>query len=185
MPSAVSFRYANALADIVAAPVSGKPAHDPQSIAGQLERFQSVFSQNHELRIVFSTPAVSGEKKKKILGQIAPSIELCPVAVNFLSVVIDHDRMALLGEIIEAFHAILNERLGVAVAEISSARPLEEAEKAALSGALNAKTGKQVRMNFSLDPKLIGGVVARIGSTIYDGSVRGSLDRLRAELKND
>ena len=185
MPSAVSFRYANALADIVAAPVAGKLVHDPQAITAQVERFHSVYRENSELRIVFSTPAVSAQKKKKILGQIAPSLELSAVAVNFLSVVIDHDRMALLGEFIEAFQAILNERLGVAVAEISTARPLEEAEKTALSGALNAKTGKHVRMNFSLDPKLIGGVVARIGSTIYDGSVRGSLDRLRAELKSN
>jgi F-type H+-transporting ATPase subunit delta len=185
MPSVVSFRYANALADIVATPVAGKPVHDPQAIAAQVERFHSVFLENSELRIVFSTPAVSAEKKKKILGQVAASLELGPVAVNFLSVIVDHNRMALLGEIIEALHASLNERLGVAVADISSARPLEEAEKTALSGALNAKTGKKVRMNFSLDPHLIGGVVARIGSTIYDGSVRGSLDRLRAELKND
>lgn len=175
MPSAVSFRYAEALADAVAGPVQGKPGKDPQAIAAQLAEFNQVFNENNELKIIFSTPAVSAEKKKAILAQIAKGMGLDSVARNFLSVVIDHDRMPLLGEIVEAFQNLLNERLGVAVAEIASARPLRDEEKQELAGALRAKTGKQIQLNFSLDPKLIGGVVARIGSTIYDGSVRGSL----------
>lgn len=182
MPSAVSFRYAEALADAVAGPVVGKAARDPQTIAAQLVEFDKVFEQNNELKIVFSTPAVSAEKKKAILAQVTQEMGLDPLTRNFLNVVIDHERMNVLSEIVEAFQELLNERLGVAVADVSTARPLREDEKQELAGALRAKTGKQVRMNFSLDPNLIGGVVARIGSTIYDGSVRGSLERLRAEL---
>ncbi len=185
MPSAVSYRYATALADTIASPGSGKPARDPQPIAAQLAEFSTLFRENHELKIVFSTPAISTDKKKSILAQITAGMGLDPVTINFLSVVIDHERMSLLGDIVEAFQAILHERMGVAVAEITTARPLEEAEKESLAGALSAKTGKRVRMNFSLDPNLIGGVVARIGSTIYDGSVRGSLVRLRGELSGE
>jgi F-type H+-transporting ATPase subunit delta len=101
---------------------------------------------------------------------------------NFLNVVIQHDRMSLIGEIAAAFRTLLDERTGVAVAEITTARPLDDTEKQELAAALKARTGKQVRMNFALDPALIGGVTARIGSTIYDGSVRGQLARLRDEL---
>ena len=90
--------------------------------------------------------------------------------------------MIFLGEITEAFGALLDERLGVALAEITSARALDETEQKQLADALHAKTGKQVRMNFSLDRDLIGGIVARIGSTIYDGSVRGQLERIRGKL---
>jgi len=107
------------------------------------------------------------------------------VTRNFLNVVIDHDRMELLDEIVEAYESLVNERLGITTADVITARPLGEAEKQDLAGALSAKTGKTVRMNFSLDPNLIGGVVARVGSTIYDGSVRGSLERLREQLTSE
>ena len=182
MPSAVSFRYARALADTVGTPGAGGAAKDPQAIASQLAEFQALLSGSGELRILFSTPAVIADKKKAVLAELAKAMGLEPVTRNFLSVVIDHDRMGLLGEITEAFEALLNERLGIAVAEVTAARPLEEAEKQELTRALAAKTGKQIRLNFSLDAGLIGGVVARVGSTIYDGSVRGHLRRLRAEL---
>jgi len=105
-----------------------------------------------------------------------------PLAQNFLAVVLEHDRFVLLGEIVEAFELLLNERMGIVVAEVSSARELGDAEKQALETALRQRTGKQVQMSYSLDPALIGGVTAQVGSTIYDGSVRGQLERLRAEL---
>lgn len=185
MPSAVSFRYAAALADALAAPGAGKPAGDPERIAAQLEQFRQLFEENSELRIVFSTPAVSAEKKKMVLSKLAAEMGLDPVTANFLNVVMDHERMDLLGEVIEALQAILNERLGIVVADVTTARPLEEVEKQELATALSARTGKQVRMNFALDRDLIGGVVARIGSVIYDGSVRGYLSRLRSELTGE
>ena len=182
MPSAVSFRYARALVDSVTGPTAAGPTRDPQGVASQLTAFHDLFTANNDLQILFSTPAVTADKKKSILAELAPAIGLESLARNFLNVVIDHDRMQLVGEIVEAFQALLNERLGIAVAEVTTARPLDEAEKRELAGALSARTGKQVRMNFSLDPELLGGIVARIDSTIYDGSVRGNLQRLRADL---
>ena len=185
MPSAVSFRYASALADSLAAPGAGRPTFNPETIATQLQQFNQLVTENNELRIVFSTPAVSTEKKKAILSKLIPGAGLDSITANFLSVVIDHDRMGLLGEIVEAFQAILYERLGMAVAEVTTARPLEENEQKELTAALSAKTGKSIQLNLSLDPNLIGGVVARIGSVIYDGSVRGYLSRLRTELTSE
>lgn len=182
MPSAVSFRYATALADTITSPGAGKPTRDPQSIAAQLTQFSELYHNNQELRIVFATPAVSDEKKKSILASVASGAGIDPVTANFLNVVIDHDRIGLVGEITEAFQSILNDRLGIALAEVTSAKPLGDQQKQQLAEALRVKTGKQVQMTFSSDPSLIGGAVVRIGSTIYDGSVRGNLDRLRAQL---
>lgn len=185
MPSAVSFRYARALVDVVAGPGADLAARDPRKIADHLAQFDALLQQNPELRILFGTPAVVAEKKKNVLAQIVPLLGLDPLAGNFLNVVIDHDRMNLLGEIREAFESLLDDRLGIAVAEVTTARPLGESERQQLAAALHARTGKQVRMNFSLDPSLIGGIIARLGSTIYDGSVRGQLHRLRATLAGD
>jgi F-type H+-transporting ATPase subunit delta len=182
MPSAVAFRYARALVDVVTAPGAAAPPRDPRAVGSQLAEFEQVLRQNAELQILFATPAIPTAKKIAVLGSLAPMAGLEPLAQRFLSVVLQHERISLLAEITEAYQLALNERLGVVVAQVTSARPLGEAERQQLSSALRARTGKQVQMTFALDPGLIGGVVAQVGSTIYDGSVRGHLERLRAEL---
>ena len=180
MPSAVSFRYARALVDVATEP--GKTQGDPRALTAQLREFAELLDANTELKILFETPAVAAAKKVAVLGEIARKIGLQPVTQNFLGVVLEHERIGHLGEIVEAFEQLLNERLGIVVAEVSSASALGETERKELEQALRARTGKKEQMNFSLDPTLIGGVTARVGSTIYDGSVRGRLERLRAEL---
>ena len=164
MPATVSLRYARALVDALTGQRTEVPPAALETIPAQLDAFETLLRENAELRILFSTPAISTAKKLAVLAELTPRLELEPLTRNFLSVVIRH------------------ERRGVAVAEIATARPLDEAEKQELAGALAVRTGRQVRMNFSLDPALIGGVTARVGSTIYDGSVRGQLARLRADL---
>ena len=181
MPSAVSFRYARALVDVVTRP-GGPGAGDPRILTSQLQEFEQLLQQNAELKILFTTPAIPRKKKLAVLSEIAPKMGLEAVAQNFLSVVLEHERFPYLGEMVEAFELLLHERLGIVVAQVSSARALGNAEKQELEKALCERTGKQVQMNFSLDPGLIGGVTAQVGSTIYDGSVRGQLERLRAEL---
>jgi F-type H+-transporting ATPase subunit delta len=165
MASAAANRYARALVDVVTAP----GAANPQAVVA-------------ELRILCATPAIPVAQKSAVIDKLAPLAGLSGVARNFLKVVLDHDRMGDLTEIIEGFEALLNEKLGIAIAEITSARPLDETEKTQLAAALKARTGRQVQVTYSQDPGLIAGVVARIGSTVYDGSVRGQLDRLRSEL---
>jgi F-type H+-transporting ATPase subunit delta len=168
--------------DALTGPRAGVSAAVLAAIPAQLDAFEMLLHENAELRILFSTPAISTAKKRAVLAELAPRLELERLTQNFLSVVIQHDRMNLLGEIAAAFQTLLDERTGVAVATITTARPLEDVEKEELAGALAVRTGRQVRLKFSLDPGLIGGVTARVGSTIYDGSVRGQLDRLRADL---
>jgi len=181
LPSAVSFRYARALVDVVTAP-GGYTGGDPRGLTAQLEEFERLLDQNAELKILFATPAIPAAKKTAVLADIAPKMGLSQVAHNFLNVVLTHERITSLAEIVEAFELLLNERLGVVVAQVTSARTLGESEKQEMEKALHKRTGKQVQMNFSLDPSLIGGATAQVGSTIYDGSVRGQLERLRATL---
>lgn len=182
MPSAVAFRYARALVDVVTGPNAAQAGPEPRAIAVQLAEFGDLLQKNRELRVLFSTPAVSTSKKKAILSELAAHLGLAPLTKNFLNVVIQHERMNWLPDITEAFTVLLDEHLGVVVAEVTTARPLPEEERQGLMAALESKTGKQVRMKLSLDPTLMGGVMARIGSTIYDGSVRGQLERLRTNL---
>lgn len=101
---------------------------------------------------------------------------------NFLFVVIDHRRITALKSIIEAFEGLIDERLGFLRADVASARAMTDAQQAAMQVQLSRLAGKDVKLRFSTDPGLVAGVVARVGSTVYDGSVRGQLERLRVRL---
>src|SRR5207249_3063567 len=101
---------------------------------------------------------------------------------NFLFVVIDHRRVQQLKSIVEAFENLADERTGFVRADVTSAHDMSKAQRAALEVLLSCLAGKKARMQFSTDPALVGGVVAKVGSTVYDGSVRGQLERLRVRL---
>ena len=125
MPSAVALRYARALADAALDRQAKQQMGDPRSLTAELTGFCALLEQTPELRILFSTPAIPTAKKKTVLADLAPLAGLSPLSRNFLSVVLDHDRMPLLREIAAAFEDILDERLGIIEAEITAARPLE------------------------------------------------------------
>jgi F-type H+-transporting ATPase subunit delta len=177
--SVVAARYANALADVVTAPNS---VLQPQDAAGELRSFGAVLSQSRDLREVLQTPAIPGSRKKAVVGRLADLLKLSRISRNFLLVLIGHRRIALLGEILQAFEIVLDERSGIVRAEIASARALGEAHRAQIAAELEKLTGKRIRAAWSVDEALIGGVVAKAGSTVYDGSVRGSLESLRQRL---
>jgi F-type H+-transporting ATPase subunit delta len=103
---------------------------------------------------------------------------------NFLAVLIDHRRIQLLDQVVRDFEQEMNSRLGFAEAEISTARPLEDSEKHLLEGQIEKLTGKKVRAQYSQDASLLGGAVVRVGSTIYDGSVLGQLQKIREMLSS-
>jgi F-type H+-transporting ATPase subunit delta len=176
--SAVATRYAKALADVTAS--AGGPS--PQAALAELRTFESAIAGSHELHNALSTPAVPGSRKRAVVGRIADLLKLSPIARNFLFVLIDHRRIALLGAILNAFDLIVDERMGFARAELSSPRELTETQRGAIHAQLERLTGKRIRMRFAVDQALIGGVVARIGSTVYDGSVRGQLQTLGRRL---
>ena len=179
MASAVANRYAHALVDIVMAP--GSPLK-PEDAVTQLRAVEAVIQESAELRTALQTPAIQNSRKRAVMGKLMESTGAAPLIRNFVYVVIDHRRIGVIGDIREAFEVQLDERLGFVRAEVSSAAPLNEQLGAGLESELSKLTGKRMRLRFDVDPALLGGIVARIGSTVYDGSVRGELRELGRRL---
>ena len=177
--SAVAARYANALADVVTGSAS---TLSPEQAVAELRTFEATLAGSTELHNALVTPAVAGSRKKAVVGRIADLLKLSRVTRNFLFVLIDHRRITSLGDIVSLFEEVIDARLGFARAEVTSAAELKESDRVALNGQLERLTGKRIRMRFATDPSLIGGAVARIGSTVYDGSVRGQLATLERRL---
>jgi len=178
--TAVVNRYANALADVV---VSERAGIDPTSAISQLRSFNEAVESSHELRIVLASPAISTARKRTVIRRLADHLNLDRIIRNFLLVLTDHRRAAALKQVVDAFDIVLDERLGFLRADVTSASELGESQKQQLSAQLERIASSKVRMKFSVDPSLIGGVTAKVGSKVYDGSVRGQLAVLRHRLQ--
>ncbi|MFB3915248.1 MAG: ATP synthase F1 subunit delta [Terriglobales bacterium] len=177
--ASVTSRYARAFADVV---IDLKL--DPTQVREELRSMVEVVGANPDLRRVWESPAVPQEQKLKLLDALVARAGLVSPVRNFLAVLIDHGRMAMLAEIATQFEAELNQRLGIAEAEVTSARELSREERAALEEQLARVTGMKVRASYVLDRNLLGGAVVRVGSTIYDGSLRGQLRRMKEQLSS-
>jgi len=179
MPEAVSYRYDRALADAVLDPRSGMTAEKAKA---ELRSFDELVQSSHELQNALLSPAVAPLRKRAVIARFASELPLTKIVRNFLYVLINRRRIGLLHDIRAAFDAEIDERSGIVRAQVTSAVPLPDPERAEMQSTLSRLTGKQVVAEFSIDQELIGGVVAKIGSTIYDGSVRGQLEQLRTRL---
>lgn len=182
MALALANRYARALADLVLDP---KSAVKPEEALDGLRQFEETVASSTELRNILLSPAVTPARKRAVAARLAATLGIQGTIRNFLYVVMNRRRIGLLREIRVAFEAQLDQRSGVARAEIRSARNLSPDERASIESALGRLSGKTIRGGFSTDPDLLGGVVARVGSTVYDGSVRGHLAALRRRLVSD
>ena len=176
---ALAQRYARALVDVA---VEQKKSED---IRKELAAFVELTRESADLRNMLASPAVPREKKHAVIDALAKRMNGSKAFRNFLCVLVDNRRTAILGQIRDAFEAQLLERLGVTHAQVITARELGTSEKGELNKALEQLTGKRIEAEYKLDAKLIGGAVVRIGSTVYDGSVREQLNRLRASLAKD
>jgi len=170
-----SLQYANALADVALAQGAADTA------LKQLGDFAAAFSESSELRNLTS-PAVPREAKHGVIEKIAARIGAGKIIRNFLFVIADHQRVHILPEIVASFQDVIRQRQGIAEAEISSPVELSAAQKKRFAQTLERLTGKKIQAKYSLDPTLLGGAVVRVGDTIYDGSVRNSLNEMRARL---
>jgi F-type H+-transporting ATPase subunit delta len=175
---AIVSRYASALVDVV----TGPNGMDAAPVAQQLRAFESLLSGSAELKNVLASPAVAAARKRAVVRQLADRLGAAKIVRNFLLVLTDHRRLPGLTQVIDSFEIQLDARLGFVRAELRTARELDERQKSALVDGLSRFTGKKVRARFAVDAGLIGGVVAHIGSTLYDGSVRGQLDSLARRL---
>jgi F-type H+-transporting ATPase subunit delta len=172
-------RYARAFADVVA------QFHlDPVSVEQQLKDFLATWDGSAQLREVFLDPSVPGKEKIATLDKMNAKLGLAPQVRNLLAVLIDHDRIAAIHEVVVEYHKELQERLGISQAEVITARELSAADKAVLMAHVAKLANGRVEASFKLDASILGGVVVRIGSTVYDGSVLGRVDRLKEVLSS-
>ena len=175
MISVVAARYAKALADVVG-------QADPEQIVNQLRGIESMIEGSNELKNALASPAVPPARKRAVIARLVEPLGLSAQVRNFLYVVIDHRRVQELKAMIESFENLTDERLGYVRADVTSAQELSPAQQAALEVQLTRLARKNTKLRFATDPALMAGVVAKVGSTVYDGSVRGQLERLRVKL---
>ena len=172
----VARRYATALADIVT------KTEETNSVQTELKTWENMINTNGDLQTAFGNPVISQVNKEKVLENLIDKTQPTKTTANFLRILLRNNRLTEIGEINEKFSSVLEERSGAVSAQITSARSLSEAEKAEMQMNLSKLTGKTVSLNFETDETLIGGVVTRIGSSVYDGSVKTQLAELKHQM---
>ena len=172
----VARRYASALADAVLA------GGDAREIQNELVRWESMIQSSDLLREVLSNPTINYDQKRKVLEEMIRRTKVRPATANFLRVLLKNQRLTELSEINRKFAQVLDDRSGVVAAEVTTARPVSEDIQRALEQRLISITGKRVRFSFATDESIIGGMITRIGSTVYDGSVRNQLRQVEGKL---
>ena len=169
--------YARAFADVV---VGSKL--DPVKMQQELHAVEVLLGESDQLRRVLENPAIPGDRKRAVLDALVPKLGLSRQARNFVAVITDHRRLPLFSDIVKQVEQELNDRLGFADAEVSSARELGAAEKQLLEAEIGKLTGKKVLAKYEQDALLLGGAVVKVGSTVYDGSVKGQLQKIREQI---
>ncbi len=172
----VARRYASALADVVI------ERNEAQLVQAELSAWAKMITDNGSLLEAFSNPTVAYEQKQNLLNALIARTKVRPTTSNFLRTLLKNQRLSDLPEVNAKLVQILDERSGIVSAEITSARPVSDSARALLEEKLAEMTGKKARLTFATDESLLGGIVTRIGSTLYDGSVSNQLSRLREEL---
>lgn len=179
--SVFASRYARALADAVTA-----AGLDAGRVLSLLEDFSATLRGSRELREVLENPSVAMDIKLKVIDAVTARIgarATVPHQVrNFIALLTQNHRLKAMDEVLADFRAVTDARSGVQEAEIISARPLSDAERKRLAEPISKLAGGKVRATYREDASLIGGVWVRIGSTVYDGSIRGQLDKLKQVL---
>ena len=176
MPAFVA-RYATAFAEVVTA-----AKLDTAAIDRQLTDFLATWEGSHELREFFVNPAVPSTQKVAVLDKLNAKLGMQKELRNLIAVLINNDRIGHVIEVAAAYRALLQEQMGIRPAEIVTARELSQDERDKLVAEVGKLAGARIDASFKLDPAILGGTVVRIGSTVYDGSVRGRLERLKETL---
>jgi F-type H+-transporting ATPase subunit delta len=178
--ASVTRLYARAFADVV---------FDRRLDAGktlqELHALSALLAANPDLRRVWENPAITAEQKRGVLDAIVKREGFSRPVRNFVAVLIDHRRIHFLDAIVTELVHELDARMGFAEAQITSVRELSDPEKRALEAQVEKLTGKKVRAKYARDSAILGGAIVRVGSTIYDGSVLGQLQRMREQIAGD
>ena len=172
----VARRYALALADVAI------ERGEEREVQAEISSWAALIESNPQLREVFANPTIAYEQKRAVLEDLISRTKVRQTTVGFLKVLLKNQRLSELKEVADRFANVLDERSGVVAANVMTAREVPEKSKKALQDALVTATGKIVRLNFTTDEKIIGGMVTHVGSTVFDGSVRTQLERLAVQL---
>jgi F-type H+-transporting ATPase subunit delta len=172
----VARRYATALADVAI------ERHEERDVQNELDQWAEMIEAHSQLKEVFANPTIVYDHKRKVLEDLIARTRVRETTSSFLRVLLKNQRLSQLRGIVERFGQVLDERGGVVAAHVTTARPIPEDLRNSLHETLAAATGRKVRLSFTTDESIIGGLVARIGSTIFDGSVQSQLDRLANEM---
>jgi F-type H+-transporting ATPase subunit delta len=176
MSSASAVRYARALFDVAS------KESDPSRVEQELSSITALVKGHSELQTALESPGVPPAAKKSVVEALVSRGQFVPAVGKLLVMLAERDRLTLLTDVLEAFRARLREEQRVLEAEVTTAMPLEPEQRAALQQRLGAATSRQVTLTTKVDPSLIGGLVARIGSTVYDGSLATQLAKLKGRL---
>jgi F-type H+-transporting ATPase subunit delta len=175
--AAIAAPYARAFADVVF------EAHlNANDVQQQLNDFVAAWRESADLRELFLDPSFPSDQKVAILDKLNARLGMSVQVRNFIAVIIQHDRLYVLDEILAEYRKEVNRRLGISEVQVTTARPLDTNERQGIEQKVAAMTGTQVQATYHEDKSLLGGVVVRVGSTVYDGSVKGRLDRLKEQL---
>lgn len=171
----VANRYAKALADVIS------DRGETAAVASEIQTFAHLVHHS-ELREVFASPVISLERKRAVLNELLARLQLRPTTTNFLQLLLTNQRLHEIDAVQTSLAKELDVRAGIVSAEITTARALATAEQDELLNKLRQATGKQIRVDFKIDPEIIGGVVTRIESLVYDGSIKNQLALMKQQL---
>jgi F-type H+-transporting ATPase subunit delta len=169
--------YARALADAVES-----RKLDAAQVDRQLQDFASTLAGSGELREVLASPSFTLERRIGILDSLNAKMQLGREVRNFIAVLIRNGRLHAFNQVLAEYRSEIDRRSGISEALITTARKLDDMERGEIEAQAAAIAGNRVRTTFQEDSSLVGGLVLRIGSTVYDGSVRSRLQRLKEEL---
>jgi F-type H+-transporting ATPase subunit delta len=150
----------------------------------QMQDFATTLKDSRELREILENPSIPSEQKLAVVDGLAEKLGMMREVRNFVAVIMDHQRLNELDEIIALYDLVADQDSGVAEAEVTSAFDLNEEDRKQLEAQVAKLAGSKVRISYLQDKDLLGGAVVKIGSTVYDGSLRGQLQQLKQTLVN-
>ncbi len=174
----IANRYARALADVIT------ERRETNEVVAELSSFARMMAGHGQLRDVFASPVLAIKRKRAVLHELLSRMRLRQATANFLQLLLSNGRLHNLDQMLRALARELDTRANIVSAEITTAREISEQEESRLRDKLRAATGKDVRLQFRTDPAIIGGVVTRIGSLVYDGSIKNQLAQMKQRLMN-
>ena len=177
MQASLAGRYARALFDLAD---DGKAL---PAVEASVARVGEALAASADLRLLTTSPVTSRDAARRAIGAIAGELGLDPLTTNFLGVLAHNRRLAKLGDIVRAFAGMTASHRGEASADVTSAHPLSDDQVAAIRAKLKARLGRDVAVHLAVDPKILGGLVVKVGSRLIDASIRTRLNTLATAMK--